>query len=893
MVPFGIFLFNLRKIMNSHNSDTTVAFLEKIKKQAKKLLKLSKNNGLKIEIKTLSEAQNLLAQVNGYPDWHSLVSNLNNIINKFEAQGYNSEDMVTTNNVEKLFLQESEGIYSLHENNEITSFFELSTFPLDSYHDAKEWMIKFNHDIALKWNMQFHRVNILFNFCKNENANSEEHTFFKWSNIIGLSKEQFDDIFSIELAPQSTGFGLQVVCSVSTIEGMDDEHISFCKEFGNDFINKKFVTQEQYDSLLNYSTQKQIYFNESKSINQLSGLISLSRDDDSGRENLNWFYGLQFLYQKKTPIKLVAQISNNNQSLVVIPNAELPNNYIIFLKGLWSSLNQQVYGSFNIDDPINLIPITEQTTNEFNDGIPFINKTDGNIIKINSSGVNQYHQTNFIYAQPGSGKSVLVNSMNIDKILAQSKNGELPYVGLVDIGPGSRGMIEFLQNTLQSQYKEQLVYHKLTHDDVINPFDTELGCRYPSYMQKSFLSNFISLIVSRDNSSDNHFLSQYINHLITILYQQLADDGMPLKYNVGVNSQIDEIIKKIQYPITIKTTWWNVVDELFEHKYINEAKIAQRYANPTLTHIANICYVDELRNIYGKVTVTTGEDLLTYVSRNIFDNLKQFPNSSKITSLDLGDAKVISLDLDNLCKLGGVASEHISAINYALASFALVKHSKMYLNSMNGEKDIIPANYKQYYIDEIKKSLSNLASISFDEYHRVSSFNAMNNIVIDYLRNSRKFYFSFTIASQSLSDYLNLHDVCNNTFVYAKDLNRSEKTNILINKIKDKQVAAHLRNQNKLKHMDILFSSDTNQGKIEKIVSLKLNPFTLWTISTTSEDIYIREHLTKKLGYVNALKLLAEKYPYGVKKTVEIMLGDNSKLDRDDALANLLDKLST
>lgn len=71
------------------------AYLQRIKKQAKRLLKFAKEHGNTIEIHNLSQAQELLAKMNGYPDWHSLEKNLDktqvdtntdsdNIINQIE-----------------------------------------------------------------------------------------------------------------------------------------------------------------------------------------------------------------------------------------------------------------------------------------------------------------------------------------------------------------------------------------------------------------------------------------------------------------------------------------------------------------------------------------------------------------------------------------------------------------------------------------------------------------------------------------------------------------------------------------------------------------------------------------------------------------------------------------
>lgn len=876
--------------MNSHHSDNTVAFLEKIKKQAKKLLKLSKNNGLKIEIKSLSEAQNLLAEVNGYPDWHALVSNFNNLINKSNSPNCIPEDILVSNPGEKLFLTEENGIYSLHENNQITSFFELTTFPLEDSYSAKEWMTKFKNDLALKWNMQFHKINILFNFCNKDIIKSEQHIFFKWSNILGITKEQFDEFFAIDLAPPSTGFGLQVICAVSTIDGLMDEHISFCNEFSNDFINKVYIHKEQYDCLLNNSLNPQTYLGQSEDKNNLRPLI-VNYTKDPSAENLNWLYGLQFLYQKKIPIKLVATITNDTQNLMIILESQTSDNYTTFLKGLWASLNQTIYSSFKINESINLLPISETKISDSNNGIPFINKTDGNITHIDVHRLQQFHQTNFIYAKPGSGKSMLLNSIDIDRVLSQSKNGSMPYVCSIDIGPSKKGVIHFLQNTLEKEYKEKVIYHKLTNNDIINPFDTELGCRYPSALQHDFLLNFILLILSKHNIR-NDFLSKYISELISITYRSLSDEEAPVKYDVGFNTEIDQLIDNIKYPITLNTTWWNIVDVLFQNNYIKQAKIAQRHANPMLGHILHINRSEALTSVYGGVTVETGESIPTYVGRCISEVLKDFPNFSKLTSLDFKDAKVISLDLDNFCTAGGMNAQHKAVIYYALASFALAKHCKMYLKSLGSEPEKINPIYIQYFKNEYQQYLYDLASISFDEYHRVSTFKSMNEIIYSYFKESRKHYFGFTLASQSQDDYFKFYEYCNNTFIYALDLNHpSPMYSIVTENIKDHRVLSHFNNKNKMKHMDILFSSKTNNGNIEKIISLKLNPFILWSINSNYEDSFIKESLTKKLGYITAMKLLVNKYPYGVKKTIEEILEKNKTLNRDLVLENFIETI--
>ena len=61
-----------------NNGQSATNFMHKIKKQAKRLFQLSKTTNNNLEINSLSKAQELLAQINGYPDWHALEKHISN-----------------------------------------------------------------------------------------------------------------------------------------------------------------------------------------------------------------------------------------------------------------------------------------------------------------------------------------------------------------------------------------------------------------------------------------------------------------------------------------------------------------------------------------------------------------------------------------------------------------------------------------------------------------------------------------------------------------------------------------------------------------------------------------------------------------------------------------------
>lgn len=71
---------------NTSNTSSSQSFIEKVKKQSKNLLKIHSNSSL--SIKNLSEAQDVMAKVNGYPDWHALITTLNNSEKNIKDSNY-------------------------------------------------------------------------------------------------------------------------------------------------------------------------------------------------------------------------------------------------------------------------------------------------------------------------------------------------------------------------------------------------------------------------------------------------------------------------------------------------------------------------------------------------------------------------------------------------------------------------------------------------------------------------------------------------------------------------------------------------------------------------------------------------------------------------------------
>ena len=86
----------------------------------------------------------------------------------------------------------------------------------------------------------------------------------------------------------------------------------------------------------------------------------------------------------------------------------------------------------------------------------------------------------------------------------------------------------------------------MTPEYSINPFDTQLGCRYPTPQERSFLVNFMTLLatpVGEEKAYDG--IADMCGMVIDELYKNLADENSPNKYTSGIETAIDQAIEDI------------------------------------------------------------------------------------------------------------------------------------------------------------------------------------------------------------------------------------------------------------------------------------------------------------------------------------------------------------
>jgi intracellular multiplication protein IcmB len=544
---------------------------------------------------------------------------------------------------------------------------------------------------------------------------------------------------------------------------------------------------------------------------------------------------------------------------------------------------------------ISMLPISRPAS-PWKQGAMLFRSPDGKPWPFQPGSSEQTTWIDLVYARPGSGKSVLSNGLNLALCLSAGLT-RLPRIAIIDIGPSSSGLISLLKDALPASKRHLVAYHRLrmSPDYSINPFDTQLGCRYPTPSERSFLVNFLSLLstpLGAEKSYDG--IADLAGMVVDELYRSFSDEYNPTPYAQGLEEFIDSILEEIGFVKDSKSTWWEVTDALFSAGFMHEALLAQRYAMPLLADATSICRSPAIEDLYGKIVAPTGETLINAFSRMISAAIREYSILSRVTAFDIGDARVVSLDLDEVAKSGGDAADRQTSVMYMLARYVLARHYYLTEESMGQ----VPTQYVDYHKIRVGEIREDHKRIVYDEFHRTGKSAAVRDQVIIDMREGRKWKVQIALLSQSVEDFDSIM-IDFATAIYIMDAGPSQTIDKTC-KIFGLSETAKLALKNRVHGpreggATFLAQFATKKGVSIQLLTLTLGPIELWAFSTTVEDAAVRNRLYRHLGPAEARRFLATLFPNGsVAKEVEKRLNilkEEAGLIKAEAETSVIDQL--
>ncbi|HEX4045367.1 MAG TPA: type IV secretion protein IcmB [Gammaproteobacteria bacterium] len=548
-----------------------------------------------------------------------------------------------------------------------------------------------------------------------------------------------------------------------------------------------------------------------------------------------------------------------------------------------------------LSDVVYMLPFTRPASSwEF--GALLLRSPDGKPWPYQPGSVQQTTWIDLMYARPGSGKSVLSNAINLALCLSGGIT-RLPRIAIIDIGPSSSGLISLLKEALPYDLRHYVAYHRLrmTPEYSVNPFDTQLGCRFPAPQERNFLVNFITLLCTPLGSAHPYDgISDMAGLVVNEMYKYLCDTGKAHRYTPGIEFLVDDILSEIGFVFDERTTWWEVTDALFLAGFHHEATLAQRFAVPLLADAASICRTQVIEDLYGQVRAPTGEPLIQAFSRMISSAMREYPILSNVTKFDIGEARVVSLDLDEVAKSGGDVAERQTAVMYMLARYALARHYYLTEDALGD----IPNAYREFHRGRISEIREDAKRIVYDEFHRTSKVQAVRDQVVLDMREGRKWNVQIALISQSLDDFDSVMvEFATSIFIMDAGPEQTVRRSTEIFGLSETaQIALKTRVHGPREGgATFLAQFSTKNGMNTQLLTNTLGPNELWAFSTTAEDARLRNKLYQRIGPKEARRLLANLFPGGsVKKIIEARLAvlkEEKGMIEDEAGLSVVDQL--
>lgn len=512
-----------------------------------------------------------------------------------------------------------------------------------------------------------------------------------------------------------------------------------------------------------------------------------------------------------------------------------------------------------IDDMARMLPIVRPAS-VWEYGQLITHTKEGRVYPVGFGTSLQNYWGTLIFAPTGYGKSFLMNMIN-QGILFSPGLDELPYLTIVDVGPSSRLVMDLARGMLPQHLARQVVSLRIRNSSefAVNPFDTQLGCDRPTEVDKDFQVAVVSTLCPTLGPEGERFIGMVINEAYRALGRRSPAQRT---WQSSLDARVSAALREIGFQVGEKTRVWEVVDALFTAGRIDDASLAQRYAVPRLADLIKASRAKEILDSYGDTPTLTNEKMIDVFTRNIQTALTEYELISGYTQFEVGNARAISIDLEEV--VTGTDSEEGKRRAALMFLFGRRLGAKNYFLRWDELESIVPDMYRAYQEDRVKKLEESLKFLEYDEVHYASGIPSMSKRIQEDLRVGRKYKCVTMMASQLLQDFPPAAvDNCYTYFILGSGTDTS------LDKLREtfglSQSETHAI-QKECTGPGRLFSLfKTVKGTTSQVLHTTAGPFQRWAFSTSKDDALLRSAVTKGMDgdYIEALRALAAQFKDG------------------------------
>lgn len=518
---------------------------------------------------------------------------------------------------------------------------------------------------------------------------------------------------------------------------------------------------------------------------------------------------------------------------------------------------------------VKMLPWQRPASPWFDGGSIPLRTLDGKLYPYQPTSSKQSAWIDLIWATMGSGKSVWLNTLNFGSILAPGLR-RLPLITIIDVGPSSAGLIDLLQSALPEGRKHEAIYVRLRNTEAfaINPFDTQLGCRFPTAFDREFIVSLLSMLATPVGKVEPYDgAGDIASMMVDEAYKLYATPGSMKRYDQLIDATVDESLAKIGYAADEYTTWWDVTDALMAAGMPREARLAQRFAVPVLSDLIEVVRNETIRAVFepsedSKARVDSGLTLIDKMVQVLTTALKDYKVISSHTRYEINEnSRIVALDLDEVARAAGEEGERRAGIMYMFARQIAARQYYLSKEIL----DLCPPQYRTYHQARIDDVFEDMKGLCVDELHRTGGKKAFRKLLSLDRREGRKWNIRVSLASQYMADFdTDGESITESAFsVYIMNAGTTESQHKAQDLFGLSDSAIERLNKDVRGPGKFLVWHQIKTGVITQVLHNAPGPIELWAFSTTAEDVGLRRRLTEQMRPALARKILAEEFPSG------------------------------
>jgi intracellular multiplication protein IcmB len=315
---------------------------------------------------------------------------------------------------------------------------------------------------------------------------------------------------------------------------------------------------------------------------------------------------------------------------------------------------------------------------------------------------------------------------------------------------------------------------------------------------------------------------------------------------------------------------------------------------PVLNDLVAYAASKEIADEYGGTQVENGQPIHSAFILGVREAINDYPIFSGHTRFDIGSARVMALDLQDVALIGSDAAFKQTALMYMIARQAFMKKVAF-------SKEDLPffdPLYRAYYERLINDITEDYKVLCMDEFHKTGGHSLLKLQVLTDGREARKWNLEIVLSSQLMEDFGELTKIATSIFILdagTEETRRWLRENIGLTAIEESALTNYVHGAG-LHGATFLARFVTKAATYSQLFTMTAGPMRLWALSTTAEDRKLRALLYASMPGNQARALLGKRFPGGsCKKLVERLkteMFNASEFIDDDMASSVIERIA-